>query len=101
MGTLNRNFRTGLMSSIVAAVGSLFGKTPKHHKPQYGGTAKRYRYAKTTQNPSGSKIRRAIKRGNFGVVNKHGTIGRAVAEMVREKWLKEHGKPFIRLSTSF
>ena len=100
MGTLNRSFRTGLMASIAAAVGGMFKKTPKHLKPQYDGTAKRYRFAKTTQNPAGSKIRRAIRRGNHGLVNKHGMIGKAIAEQQRENWLLDHNKPVIRLSTS-
>ena len=99
MGTLNRGFRTGLMASIAAAVGGMFKSTPKHLKPQYGGTAKRYRFARTTQNPAGSKIRRAIRRGNFGLVNKHGVISAAIAENARVKWLKDKGYPVIKLST--
>jgi len=100
MGTLNRNTRLTLAASIVAVMGKMFGKTPKHLKPRHEGPAKRFRYTRPTQNPAGSKIRRAIARGNFGLVNKHGMIGRAVAEQKRENWLLDHGKPVIRLSTS-
>ena len=51
------------------------------------------------ENPAGTKIRRAIARGNHGLVNKHGVIGKAIAEQEREKWLLAHDKPVIRLST--
>ncbi|MCK4870773.1 MAG: hypothetical protein KAS93_06660 [Gammaproteobacteria bacterium] len=100
MGTLNRNTRLTTMGSIMAAMGKFFGNTPKHQKPQYGRPSKRFRCLKVTHNPAGSKIRRAIRRGNHGVVNKHGTIAAAIAEDQRQKWLFDHSYPCIMLSTS-
>lgn len=101
MGTLNRNTRLTTMGSIMAAIGKVFGTAPKHHRPQYGRPSKRYHCLKSVNNPAGAGIRREIRRGIFGVTNKHGTIGRAIAEEQREKWLLAHGKPVIRLSTHF
>ena len=102
MGTLDRSVKKStLVASIMAAMGKAFGpnKPKKIHRQ---GQTKRYRYrwAETHQNPAGTKLRRSIRRGNFGVVNKHGTIGAAIAEKQREIWLFDHSKPYIKLSTS-
>lgn len=70
-----------------------------HNKGKYSERPARNFRMEGGQNRAGSKIRRAIRRGNFGVVNKHGVIGAAIAETEREKWLFEHSKPHIKLST--
>ena len=46
-----------------------------------------------------SKPARAIRRHNHGLSHKHGVIGRYFAESKRERWLRDHGKPIIPLST--
>jgi len=98
----SKGIKSSFMASIATAINAVFGpsghKQVKQHNQSkhfrsYYGRAQR-------QNPSGSKIRRAIERGNHGVVNKHGMVGRAVAEWQREKWLQDNNKPYIRLSTS-
>ena len=60
MGTLNRNFRTGLMSSIAMTISNLFGlakhKQEKHHNPSKNSRGY-YNTGNSVQNPAGSKIR--------------------------------------------
>jgi len=43
---------------------------------------------------SESKIARSIRRGTFGVVNKHGTAGLVFAKMKQELMLNKMGKPW-------
>lgn len=47
---------------------------------------------------AGDKIKRNIKRGNHGIVHKHGVIAASIAETKRENWLRAHNKPIISLS---
>jgi len=103
MGTLNRNTgKKSFMGSIVMAMGAAFGfsrpKPPEFHRE--GKHSRNYRTNISVNNPAGSKIRRAIERGNHGLVNKHGTIGHYFAESKRERWLLARGQVVIRLSTS-
>lgn len=99
----SKGIKSSLMASISTALASVFGPTPhnqiKHHNPSKNSRGY-YNRSNFASKPAGSKIRRAIARGNHGLVNKHGTIGAAVAEGKRERWLLEHNKPVIRLSTS-
>jgi len=84
---------------IAAAVSMAIGNKPPK-KVEYHRPSRNFRGFPSAKNPSGSKIRRAIHRGNFGVVNKHGVVGAAVAEMKRERWFKEQNKPVFALSTT-
>lgn len=82
MGLLNFLFKAALKPK------------PKKHK------ATKARKVVSFNNPAGSKVRRAIRRGNFGVSTKRGSAARYYEEKRREEWLRSKGYPIITLSTA-
>jgi len=86
--------KQSMASKMVAAIGSMFApKVLPQIKPSFGRSS-RYRTV-GPKRPAGSKIARAIRRGNHGHTNKSGTMGKYFELKKRNEYLSAKGLPTL------